>query len=175
MGNCCPGTSSSSSYTSGSSYYDIPRHPTRNEYQAGDRTRYSRRHAQEDVINAPAPTHNRFNNARRPHAHYDTEGDYIQESIGLTPLPGTTRGYGLAPMPSSVRPVLWSYPSRHANFDYADQNGRGRRLNNAQPQQDPGAFRVISDRHQNPQGVSYHPPGQSQSFARARHRRHRSR
>ncbi|KAK3328763.1 hypothetical protein B0H66DRAFT_1109 [Apodospora peruviana] len=166
MGNCCLGgggrRSNHSSETSGSSYYDVHRHVDR--YDHGGRTRYSSSQAANVVLAAPAPSHNRMG-GRRPHAHYDQEGHYAAESIALTPRPGTTGQGGRDP------PTMWAY-SANPNFDHHDQNRFGRPRVPGNP--DAGPARIITDRHQVVQGMSYHPDGDETNFVRAK-RKHRRR
>jgi len=146
-------------------YYDIPRN--HNDNRPDGRSKYSRRAARADLLAAPAPSHVRTN-GHRPHGHYDDEGHYAADSIGLTPLPGTTTGHGpRRPNP----PVLWAYPGGQANFPYASQNRTGDRIGGGHL--DPGPIRLVSDRNQNLVGVSYHPVGRQRSFERAKHRKQR--
>lgn len=157
-------------------YYDIPRQE--NPGHVGH-TEFPKIEAQRIINAAPAPTHNK-ERGRRPHAHFDREDLFIQERTPLTPLPG------VQVRPDRPAPVLWAYPAN--NFDYATQNRRGappagvpggRGRDHREPFRgggvDAGPFRIVTDRHQNIQGMVYHPVDDEEGFERAPERQRRQR
>ncbi|KAK1767599.1 hypothetical protein QBC33DRAFT_569920 [Phialemonium atrogriseum] len=141
-------------------YYDIPRR----EDNLPGRTHFPKTTAQSIIAQAPAPTHNKAQNARRPHAHYDDENLFANERIKLTPLPGIA-------LPNNNRPapVLWAYPAN--NFDYTTQNRFGRPMGGNGV--DAGPMRIVTDRNRNIQGMILHPLGDPVTFERAQERNRR--
>ncbi|WYZ45588.1 hypothetical protein EsH8_VIII_000904 [Colletotrichum jinshuiense] len=135
------------------SRYFVPRR----EDNIGGSATISLAQAQNIISKAPAPSHNKARNARRPHAHYDREDHFAETRQGLLPLPG------IPPPSNGPPPVLWAYPSN--TFDYANQNRFG--VPKGGVGVDAGPFRIITDKDKNILGMVFHPTGDLVNFARA--------
>lgn len=111
----------------------------------------------EDMIQrAPLPSHNKMK-GRRPHAHYDIEGQFKTERAGLQPLEGARQ------LPGKERPVLWAYPATYYNYEGQNTHGRHRKGRDLSP----GPHRIITDKNKNIQGMVTHPVGDDVGFVRA--------
>lgn len=128
------------------------------------RSHFPKKLAQEIALKQPPPVPNIAGN-RRPHPHYDLQNQFVEERRHLTPIPTQV------PHRRHGAPVLYSYMT-DAEWDYEHQNRNGRvPLNEHNTAfRDEGCHRIITDRHQNVQGMVTHWPRRpegSKNFIRA--------